>query len=78
MAWKPLLKVTFCVIIAWAIPSDFLASGENVMYIEYEGPVSKFLYDIRGNSSVLIMISLKWRASHVGHVTRFLSSNTLI
>ena len=22
LAWKPLLKVTFCVIIAWAIPSD--------------------------------------------------------
>ena len=34
--------------------------------------------DIRGNSSVLVMFFSMWRASHVGHVTRFLSSNTRI
>ena len=36
------------------------------------------LYDIRGNSSVLVTFFLLWRASHVDHVTHFLSSNTLI
>ena len=36
------------------------------------------LYDIRGNSSVLVTFFLLWRASHDDHVTHFLSSNTLI
>ena len=118
LAWKPLLKVTFCVIIAWAIPSDvkkvFVIVGlvlvtnmtvvktwtsnlhildyrrlprlpwlfgfrrKSYVYLIWKRPVSKFLYDIRGNSSVLVMFFLIWRASHVGHVKRLLSSNTLI
>ena len=117
LAWKSPLKVTFCVIVVWAIPSDVkkffycwvgisceysrcnnidqqfadarLSKTAQIGFFGFRRklyvcwiwrrPVSKFLFDIRGNSSVLVIFFfLVWRASHVGHVTRFLSSNTLI
>ena len=118
LAWKPLLKVKFCAIIAWEIPSDvkkifcycwvgfnceygrcsninqqfvftrlskivqialtFWLQEKIVCILNMKEICFEFLYDIRGNSSVLVTFFLLWRASHDDHVTHFLSSNTLI
>ena len=118
LAWKPLLKVKFCAIIAWEIPSDvkqifcycwvgfnceygrcsninqqfvltrlskiaqialnFWLQEKIVCILNMKEICFEVLYDIRGNSSVLVTFFLLWRASHVDHVTHFLSSNTLI